>query len=503
MEQPEVTTTTGRVRGHWRTLGAASPSRSAVFLGIPYAEAPVGSLRFAAPVRRRSWDGVRDATAYGPTPLRGDPGITLIPEPSIPGDDTLNVNVFTPSPDPSAALPVLVWIHGGGYVSGSSAGPWFDGRAFTRDGVVLVSVSYRLGFEGFGWVGDGGDGNRAVRDWLLALEWVQENIRAFGGDPARVTIAGQSAGAGACLTLLGMPAAQHLFHAVWASSPAQSTVMPARARATSVRLAKLLGVDASAAGFGSVPEDRIRALQSKAAHGRRSPLSVLRGMVGGDLPYAPVVDGELIHSPARQAVASGVGGGKPLVLGCADDEFVLHADRLEGLLNRLPPGVLLTSLGLRGSVRDYLGATRGLPGPRTPVRVLGRFVTDSVFRAPALDLARRRTGPAPTWLYRFSWSSPARGFAVHCIDVPFFFDCLDGGESSDAGRAAIGSLLGDDPPQRLADAVHGDAVHFVREGSVGWSPMADQDAVIARNYGVPLSTDLDAYTSARVLLRRG
>ena len=130
--------------------------------------------------------------------------MTLIPEPSVPGESTLNVNVFTPAPATDAALPVLVYIHGGGYFAGSPASPWYDGAAFNRDGVVTVSISYRLGFDGFGWIADA-PMNRGVLDWLLALEWVRDNIAAFGGDPARVTIAGQSAGGGAVLTLLGMP----------------------------------------------------------------------------------------------------------------------------------------------------------------------------------------------------------------------------------------------------------------------------------------------------------
>lgn len=148
----EVATPSGRIRGFWR--GApGTPGASAAFLGIPFAEAPVGSLRFGAPVPFAPWPGVRDALSFGATAQRGDPGVTLIPEPSVPGESTLNVNVFTPSPtlaEPGTGLPVLVWIHGGGFVGGSPVSPWYDGRAFNRDGVVTVTISYRLGFDGFG-----------------------------------------------------------------------------------------------------------------------------------------------------------------------------------------------------------------------------------------------------------------------------------------------------------------------------------------------------------------
>lgn len=152
---------------------------------------------------------MRDALEYGPTPWRSEEG-SGVPDMIVPGDETLNVNVFTPRPgDTEANLPVLVWIHGGGYFGGTSADPWYDGRSYNRDGVITVSISYRLGMEGFGWIEEA-PANRGVLDWIAALEWVQENIRAFGGDPTRVTISGQSAGGGAVLTLLGMERAQHL-----------------------------------------------------------------------------------------------------------------------------------------------------------------------------------------------------------------------------------------------------------------------------------------------------
>ena len=230
----EVDTIAGRVRGRWRADAAGNAS--AAFLGIPFGEPPVGERRFAAPVPHGPWEGVLDATAYAPTAQRGDPGVTLIPEPSVPGDSTLNVNVFTPTPSTDAALPVLVYIHGGGYFAGSPASPWYDGAAFNRDGVVTVSISYRLGFDGFGWIADA-PMNRGVLDWLLALEWVRDNIAAFGGDPARVTIAGQSAGGGAVLTLLGMPSAQPLIAGVYSISGAAADVTLAEAESFGRRLA--------------------------------------------------------------------------------------------------------------------------------------------------------------------------------------------------------------------------------------------------------------------------
>lgn len=456
-----VDTAAGAVRGVWRGE-PGMPGASAAFLGIPFAQAPVGELRFAAPVPPEPWDGERDATAYGATAQRGDAGITLIPEPSIPGDATLNVNVFTPTPgDRDARLPVLVWIHGGGYYAGSPASPWYDGRAFNRDGVVTVTISYRLGFDGFGHI-PGAPSNRGVRDWIAALEWVQENIAAFGGDPDRVTIAGQSAGGGAVLTLLGMPAAQHLFHAVWALSGATAHISAERARTASARLANLAGVIATREGFASVPEERLIALQAEAAApAAGGKLAKLRATIDDGVPWGPVLDGDLLTQQLDESLRDGVGAGKRLVLGTTDDEFTSTTDGAKRALRVVPPALGLRALGLANPQRRaYLAANRPQVRKGTAA-MLGRYVTDRIFRSTVVRVADAR-GTAPTWVYRFAWASPTRGWAMHCLDVPFWFDCLD------SDPDVVRRVAGDAPPQELADAVHGAAAEFVRDGDPGW-----------------------------------
>lgn len=486
----EVTTAAGRVRGRWRpTTGGRGNPRSAAFLGIPFAEPPVGELRFQAPVPKAPWNGVRDALEFAPTAQRGDPGVTLIPEPSIAGESTLNVNVFTPDPTTAQAgtgLPVLVWIHGGGYFAGSPASPWYDGRNFNRDGVVTVSLSYRLGFDGFGWIEDA-PSNRGVRDWMLALEWVQQNIAEFGGDPARVTIAGQSAGGGAVLTLLGMPQAQHLFQGVYAISGALADVAPARAEAFGRGLAATAGVEPTVAGFSSLTEDRILELQKKATELGASSLG---SMIEDGLPLGPTVDGDLLPRPTREALAAGVGADKPLVLGATDDEFTMAFTGAEKKLRWVPRGFLLNKLGLPKSVRrEYLTANADITGLGN-ARVAGRLLTDRMFRSALLKVVADR-GSAPTWLYRFSWPSGHFGFAEHCLDVPFFFDCLD--------APAMEPLAGPNPPQELADEVHGAAVAFIVGGDPGW-PRHQGVKGIARVYDVPTRDVADAYASVRPLL---
>ncbi|WOF23530.1 carboxylesterase family protein [Microbacterium betulae] len=459
LEHPIVATAAGRVRGFWRR-GCAT------FLGIPYAQPPVGPLRFQAPQPHEPWDGVRDATHHGATPQRGITGVTMIPEPSVPGRSTLNVNVFTPRPSADAALPVLVYIHGGSYVSGSIASPWYDGRAFARDGVVVVTLSYRLGFDGFGWISDA-PSNRGVRDWIAALEWVQANVRAFGGDPDRVTIAGQSAGGGAVLTLLGIPAAQHLFTAAWAMSATIGVITPAAAESFGRRIAREAGVEPTVAGWRELTERQVRVAAQD--HIAMRDLRGAQAVLADGLQLGPAIDDDLIAQPTIRAIASGVGSDKPLVLGTTDDEFSMIVDDYRRWLRWLPAAPVLAVLGLpRARRRAYLKANAGLRRAKGTHALLGRFVTDALFRRHVVRIARARTrahAAATTWAYRFEWVSPVRGWSLHCLDVPFFFDVLD---AEDVDR-----MTGDEPPQQLADAVHGAAAAFVRTQAADWSAWSE------------------------------
>ena len=489
----EADTVTGRVRGLWR--GEPGAGGSAAFLGIPFAKPPVGPLRFAAPEPAEPWTGVRDALEFGATAQRGDPGVTLIPEPSIPGEATLNVNVFTPVPeDKDAALPVLVWIHGGGYFAGSPASPWYDGRAFNRDGVVTVSISYRLGFDGFGWIEDA-PSNRGVRDWLLALQWVQDNIANFGGDPSRVTIAGQSAGGGAVLTLLGMPAAQHLFHSVWALSGATADVAADRWEALGRDIAARVGVAPTRAALSTVPEERLIEAQ-KAATSVAGPDAITKLLDDG-LQLGPSVDGELITRPTVASIAAGVGADKPLVLGATDDEFSVGVAGAATTLRWIPLGILLGRSGLKGAQRKaYVAANRDVVA-RGHAAVLGRYITDRMFKSAVVRTAGAR-GTAPTWVYRYAFRSSQPGVvhdaAVHCIDVPFWFDCLD--------SVQIEPLTGPNPPQALADQTHAAAVGLVVGGDPGW-PAWSSSPGTTRVFGGPAGApdiDPDGYAAVAPLL---
>lgn len=531
MSGPVVHTVQGAVRGERRVVpraGASTDHVSLAFRGIPYAAAPVGVLRFAAPQPPPAWEGVRDATAPGPTPQRRPlSDQTAIPEPSVPGESVLTVDVFTPAADPGAGLPVLVWIHGGGFVAGSPASPWYDGAAFTRDGVVTVSVSYRLGFEGLGLV-DGAPANRAVLDWVAALRWVRENIRAFGGDPDRVTIAGQSAGGMAVLTLLCVPRARGLFQRAIAVSPGGGTLTPEAARRTTERLAAAAGVGATLDELAALDPDRLLDAQEAldrdevllGVEGAASPaapspdlaspspatatvastdsgspaafpstvapgspvaspspatapdriLAAAAARWSEVSPFAPVADGEVLPVSVLDGLRSGMASGIPLLIGATAHEFAEVLDGHAAELQDLTAEEILRGLGLpAGAVGLYARRWAGRP----PVWVGGQLITDRVFRRPvaALAAAHSRHSAGRTWLYDFRWAPrPQDGpGASHCADLPFAWDLLD---PASPGHAAspehVLRAVGPDAPQALADQVHGSWVRFVHGEDPGW-----------------------------------
>ena len=216
------------------------------FLGVPYAAPPFGPRRMKPPGPVVAWTGQREAIAFGATPPKPPyafPFNVLVPEPMIPGEDCLNLNVW--SPLDAADAPVFVWIHGGGFLNGSSAVPQYDGIAFARSGVVCVTINYRLGADGYLDTGDE-DTNIGVQDQLAALRWVRDNVTAFGGDPTRVTIGGQSAGAMSVAALLACPDATGLFRgAILQSGGGHSAISRSAAQNVAAILAAQLGVPAA------------------------------------------------------------------------------------------------------------------------------------------------------------------------------------------------------------------------------------------------------------------
>ncbi|WP_405486154.1 carboxylesterase/lipase family protein [Streptomyces sp. NBC_00096] len=449
-DRPRVRTEYGVVEGR------TGPGGTAVFRGVPYAAPPVGARRFAAPGPPGAWDGVRDAGAYGPTAPKvpyPEAFAALLPDPEIPGDDCLNLNVWTPRPRPGARLPVMVWIHGGALTRGSSAVPVYDGSAFARDGVVLVSVNYRLGVLGYGLFPDA-PANRGLLDQIAALTWVRENIAAFGGDPGRVTVFGESAGAISTGALLAAPRAAGLFHRAVLQSGAPEALPRDRVRAMVRRMASLLKVPATAEAFTGVALPDLLAAQATVLR-RSSPL------VGGPACGLVTDPDTLPQDPLEAAAATDV----PLLLGWTAEEHRLWLAPTGAvrLLDRLGP--LSVALGRIRSGKDR-AAVRALRAERPgagPADLLGHLLTDRLLRDPLRALATAAGRTEPAFVYEFAWPSGVAGLgSCHALELGFVFDTLDVPEAS--------WLAGPGAPQELAAEMHTAWVRFAVEGDPGWAP---------------------------------
>jgi carboxylesterase type B len=455
LTEPVVATAGGRVRG--RVVDGV-----AVFLGIPYAAPPFGANRFRAPAAPAPWAGVRDARRYGPTVPKSRypaPYDVLLADPSIPGDDCLNLNVWTPDPGGSG-LPVMVWIHGGTFLAGSGALGVYDGAAFARDGVVCVTVNYRLGVEGFAEL-EGAPSNRGLLDQLAALGWVQRNVAAFGGDPDRVTVFGESAGAVSVTTLLA--ADRGLFRRAIAQSGAGSVAHdPADARLVTRELAARLGVEPTAEALAALDPAAILGAQAWVAAqvaALPDPGRWGQSTAAAAMAFMPVLDGELVTRRPQDAIAAGAGAGVELLVGYTSEEFrpFLVATGRAGLVTPEVVGMVLSWVGMDPALAGAYQAGRV---GAAPAEVLAAVLTDGFFRIPANRVAEGHA-PAPTWMYEFAWPTPEGGMgACHALELGFVFDNL---HSPD-----VAALVGPNPPQPLAVAMHRAWVEFATRGDPGW-----------------------------------
>jgi len=312
--EPEVSTSAGRVRGRVE-------HGNAVFRGIPFAKPPLGDLRFQAPVSPDRWDGVRDAAAFGPqapqAAFPGTPGAVPLPEDTT--GEWLTVNVWTPDPG-ARSLPVMVWIHGGAYLFGSG-GAGYDGTTFANAGVVFVSCNYRLGMEGFAQIA-GAPANRGLLDAVAALRWVQQNIAQFGGDPANVTVFGESAGAGVIAALLAMTAAKGLFHRAIAQSVPGTFFAPALAAAVTAAVAASAGLPGTYEALRETDPMRLVAAQMDVT-ARMKEFQEWGAVRITDTPFSPVIDGEVLPRAPWRALVSGAARDVALLTGHNKDEYRL------------------------------------------------------------------------------------------------------------------------------------------------------------------------------------
>ncbi|GGK32440.1 carboxylesterase/lipase family protein [Nocardia camponoti] len=472
MSDTEVAIADGVVRGragkHVRT-----------WRSLPYAAPPLGALRLRAPQPVLPWTGVRRATEFGfaatqtPAGARTGPG-----RPQRVGEDCLTLNVTAPLAAGSSR-PVLVFFHGGGYLLGTSS-MYSGARLVTRGDVIVVSVNYRLGglgyvdFREFGTASRPFDANLGLRDQVAALEWVQRNIAAFGGDPANVTIFGESAGAHAVVTLLATPAARGLFHrAIAQSAPADWALTSEQSAAFARRVVTRLGVDPN----DRAAAERVLATAPPAAIGRAADRALGATMRDDPafFPYAPVVDGDFLPEAPRDAIAAGRAARVPLIIGTNRHEMTLFERFAKGVPHT-PEQVrkLLSPYGT--GIEPLLAAYPGFPSQRAAVRVSG----DHLFWRPTIEVLDAHSAYAPTYAYRFDYASRALRLAglgaTHALDLLPVFGWVDGL----VGRA-ITSAGGRRGFRSVQDQFQDNWLAFARTGA-------------------PLS-DWPAYTSERRLTR--
>lgn len=436
-------------------------------LGIPYAAPPFGPRRFRSPEPPEAWSAPRDASAFGPTaPQLPYAGATaeILGSLRIDGDDILTANVWAPVGARSA--PVVLWIHGGALERGTAALSLYDGTAFARDGIVFVSINYRLGSEGFS-VLDGAPRNLGLQDAAAALRWVHEEIATFGGDPDRITLMGESAGGALVAALLSRADTRALVCGGIIQSGPLLASSPARGGRVTRQLAARLGVPATAEAFTALAPDALL----EARHAQSAGSSPLGGAPG----FALVIDEETLPSSPHEALRD---ADVPILIGTNTDEYRLWFPP-EALAAIRPAKLLLARLALRIPAAAVRAVRTDHPGASTG-EVFGQLATDLLLRAPATRAAQARSGTA-THLYEFSWPSAVRDLrAAHALEIPFVFDVLADPESL--------RIAGADAPQSLATAMHDAWVRFIHDGDPGWPAYGAQRtaALFAGSGGDPV-----------------
>ncbi|WP_329229276.1 carboxylesterase/lipase family protein [Streptomyces canus] len=460
--EPVVTTAQGAVRGLRQEDGTAA------FLNIPYAAPPLGAGRFAPPEPHEPWGGVRDATVPGPNAPQSERKLGSIDMAPYfgtgwsRGEDYLTVNVWTPAVAQSD-LPVMVFVHGGGFVAGSTRSAMYDGSAFARDGVVLVTLNYRLGIAGFLDL-PGAPANRGLLDVVAALRWVRENIAGFGGDPDNVTLFGQSAGATVVGGVLATAEATGLFRrAIVQSGSGLGAFSTEQAARVTAAAAAALSIEPHVDAFADISDERLVEAASQLA-GIDLQTETHGDPLIGLSPFSLVLDTQ----PAA-SVAAGL---------AADVDLLVGTNTEEGNLYLVPVGKYATSTA--ADVDE--AAARSHPDPARLVETYRKsrpeasyaelrsaIMADALFGAGSRALAGAHAAhpESATYAYEFAWRSQALDGelgATHAVELPFVFDLADRPELNGPG-----ALLGPDkPPADLADRMHESWIRFAATGDPGW-----------------------------------
>jgi len=467
-----VQTTGGRVRG-------VVADRISAFYGIAYGASTTGAGRFMPPARPQPWTGVRDAVQYGPRSPQGPSG--LIPEDAAEdrreaqGEDCLRLNVWTAGVG-NGRRPVMVWLHGGGFAQASGSFVIYDGANLARRrDVVVVTLNHRLNVFGFLYLAElGGEkwshgANAGLQDIVIALEWVRDNIAAFGGDPANVTIFGQSGGAGKVCALLGMPTAKGLFHKAIAQSGSFVAGAP-RTEAThnAELLLTRLGLNKNQLDdLTKLPVEQIvSAMSGPAPAGRGDGARGGRGRGGsgsGAIPFGPVTDGRIMPADPFDPAATSLSANIPLLIGSTEHEVTFtRGTPLDDMDDATLRSALKQALRVEDVDAEKLitAYRKGRPGVSN-IDLYLIVASDSSFRQGVLTVAERKADlkQAPVYMYYFTWKSPVRDGklkAFHTLDIPFVF------ENVDLATAMTGALQS---RYALADRMSTAWTNFARTGN--------------------------------------
>ena len=462
-----------------------------VFRGVRYALPPVGSRRFSKPVPLPLSDAEVDAGTDGTIPpqLPSRLEIAMGPSPAAQGEDCLTLTIWAPAELGAEKVPVLVWFHGGAFVSGAGSLAWYSGAELARTGrIVVVSVNSRLGALGYLRLPGVSEGNLGLHDQLESLRWVQKCIGAIGGDANAVTISGQSAGAYAALALAVHPEGRSLFRsAILQSGPYELNLSAAEADERGKVFAKALGLKATRAAFEDVAVDKLLTSGvSVVRHFSRDP---------GDItpPFMPCIDADLIKVPLLESAVRGEAAWCDMIVGYTREECTVFA-ALDPALKTLTREQLAQLLKLQfGDATDALVTEyEALRGCRDSVALFADATTDLRFVAPALRLAQLQAKAGRSvYLYQFDWPSPHTGFgANHCIELPFLF-----GDREAWSRAPMFKGAADDDYEHIGRTMRGYWGTFVRAGDPNKAGMLlwpaynepDRMTMVFNRYLAPMS----------------
>jgi para-nitrobenzyl esterase len=459
-----VKTTGGLLRGY-------AENNVQVFKGVPYGASTAGANRFMPPQKPKPWTGVRDAVEWGgraPQIVGGEPAEMIPTDPrEAQSEDCLMLNVWTPNAGNGQRRPVMMWLHGGGFASGSGSYSIYSGQELARKhDVVAISVNHRPNIFGFlhlapfggKWAGAS---NAGILDIVAALEWVRDNIAVFGGDPRNVTIFGQSGGAAKVATLMAMPSARGLFHKAIAQSGAALTSTPVgQAVGTAETVLRRLNIKPDQLDeLRKVPVERLLDVMRPAPGAAPGPGS------GAALSFSPVVDGKSLPANPFDPAAPAQSASVPFLTGTTATEVTFFApdDQLRPIDDATFRQRVKALLKVNDADADRLINVyrKNEPG-RDNIDLYLRMATDNSFFRLQVDTQAERKAAlrgAPVYMYRFEYYSPVREGrlkSMHCMEIPFVFDNLAAGSVyTGAGPAA----------QRLADQMSAAWVAFARTGT--------------------------------------